>query len=50
MDLTVVLEKVAIAVGLGLPVGMQRERVQSPLAGIRTFALITTFGAVNFWA
>jgi uncharacterized membrane protein (DUF4010 family) len=47
MDLTVVFEKVAIAVGLGLLVGMQRERVQSPLAGIRTFALITAFGAVS---
>jgi uncharacterized membrane protein (DUF4010 family) len=47
MDLGVVFEKVAIAVGLGLLVGMQRERVQSPLAGIRTFALITALGAVS---
>lgn len=41
MDISVVAEKVAIALGLGLLVGLQRERVQSPLAGIRTFALIT---------
>lgn len=46
MDLTVVFEKVALALGLGLLVGLQRERVQSPLAGIRTFALITVLGAV----
>jgi uncharacterized membrane protein (DUF4010 family) len=46
MDLSVVAEKVAIALGLGLLVGLQRERVQSPLAGIRTFALITVLGSV----
>jgi uncharacterized membrane protein (DUF4010 family) len=46
MDLPVVFEKVALALGLGLLVGLQRERVQSPLAGIRTFALITVWGAV----
>jgi len=28
-------------------VGMQREWVQSQLAGIRTFALLTVFGAVS---
>jgi uncharacterized membrane protein YhiD involved in acid resistance len=36
MDVLVVFEKVALALGLGLLVGLQRERVQSPLAGIRT--------------
>jgi uncharacterized membrane protein (DUF4010 family) len=46
MDLSLVAQKVAIALGLGLLVGLQRERVQSPLAGIRTFALITVLGAV----
>lgn len=46
MDLPVVFEKVALALGLGLLVGLQRERVQSPLAGIRTFALITVWGTV----
>jgi uncharacterized membrane protein (DUF4010 family) len=47
LDLAQASEKVAIAVGLGLLVGLQRERVQSPLAGIRTFGLITALGAVN---
>jgi uncharacterized membrane protein (DUF4010 family) len=46
MEPLVVLEKIALALGLGLLVGMQRERVQSQLAGIRTFALITVLGAV----
>jgi uncharacterized membrane protein (DUF4010 family) len=46
MDLQTVFEKVALALGLGLLVGMQRERVQSRIAGIRTFALITVMGAV----
>jgi uncharacterized membrane protein (DUF4010 family) len=47
LDLAQASEKVAIALGLGLLVGLQRERIRSPLAGIRTFALITAFGAVN---
>jgi uncharacterized membrane protein (DUF4010 family) len=46
VELSVASQKVAIALGLGLLVGLQRERVQSPLAGIRTFALITVLGAV----
>ena len=46
MDLLFVLEKIGLALGLGLLVGMQRERAQIQLAGIRTFALITVFGAV----
>lgn len=46
MDLLLVFEKVSLALGLGLLVGLQRERVQSPLAGIRTFALITVLGTV----
>jgi len=36
----------AIALGLGLLVGLQKERAESPLAGLRTFALITLAGAV----
>ena len=36
----------AIALALGLLVGMQRERANSQLAGFRTFALITIFGAL----
>lgn len=39
--------KLGIALGLGLLVGMQRERVHTELAGIRTFALLTVLGAVS---
>jgi uncharacterized membrane protein (DUF4010 family) len=38
--------QLAVALGLGLLVGLQRERAESAIAGIRTFALITLFGAV----
>lgn len=38
--------QLAVALGLGLLVGLQRERVDSAIAGIRTFALITMLGAV----
>ena len=38
--------RLAVALGLGLLVGLQRERVDSVIAGIRTFALISLFGAV----
>lgn len=41
-----VFEKLGLALGLGLVVGLQRERAQEPLAGIRTFPLITVLGAV----
>jgi uncharacterized membrane protein (DUF4010 family) len=36
----------AIALGLGLLVGLQREHAQSKVAGIRTFPLITLLGAL----
>jgi uncharacterized membrane protein (DUF4010 family) len=36
-----------IALGLGLLVGLQRERYHSRIAGIRTFTLITLFGSVS---
>jgi uncharacterized membrane protein (DUF4010 family) len=36
-----------VALMLGLLVGMQRERVEPRLAGIRTFALITLLGALS---
>jgi uncharacterized membrane protein (DUF4010 family) len=39
--------QLAVALGLGLLVGLQRERVAPAIAGIRTFALITLFGAVS---
>jgi hypothetical protein len=38
--------QLAVALGLGLLVGLQRERVDSAVAGIRTFGLITLFGVV----
>lgn len=34
----------AIAIGLGLMVGLEREGVRSPVAGIRTYPIITGFG------
>lgn len=36
----------SIALGLGLLVGLQKERAESPLAGLRTFGLVTVLGAV----
>jgi len=44
MEVSVVFHKVAIALGLGLLVGLQRERAAAPLGGIRTFPLITLCG------
>lgn len=35
-----------IALGIGLLVGLQKERASSPLAGLRTFALVSVVGAV----
>ena len=37
----------AIALGIGLLIGLQKERVDSPVAGLRTFALVSVFGAVS---
>jgi uncharacterized membrane protein (DUF4010 family) len=36
----------AIALGLGLIVGLQRERAEAGLAGLRTFPLVTLLGAL----
>ena len=36
-----------IALGIGLLVGLQKERAKSPLAGLRTFALVALLGAVT---
>jgi len=41
------LAAIAIALGLGLLVGLQREWVSSELAGIRTFPLVTVFGTIS---
>ncbi len=49
MDLTLefTLQKLAISLGLGLLVGLQREHADSQLAGIRTFAIIALLGSVS---
>jgi len=46
MELSEVFKQLAIALGLGLLVGLQRERTDSHLAGFRTFPLITLLGAL----
>lgn len=46
MELTVVRD-LAIALGLGFLVGLQREWATKELAGIRTFPLITLLGAMS---
>lgn len=46
MELEFIFRQLGIAVGLGLLVGLQRQRSAAPLAGFRTFPLVTTFGLV----
>ena len=41
-----VFHQIFISLGLGLIVGLQREWSESPLAGIRSFSLITIFGTL----
>ena len=43
---TLLLEKLGIALLLGLLVGLQREHVKHGMAGLRTFPLITVLGTV----
>ena len=40
------LLSIAVALGLGLLVGLQREWEHNPVAGIRTFALASLFGSL----
>ncbi|MEX0843116.1 MAG: MgtC/SapB family protein, partial [Gemmatimonadota bacterium] len=47
MEVSSVLGRLGIAVGLGLLVGLQRERAQSAIAGLRTFALTAMTGALS---
>ena len=47
MDVQQTFLKLATALALGLLVGLQRERVDSRIAGVRTFPLITLLGAVT---
>ena len=46
MDLASNFQLLGIALGLGLLVGLQRERAASRLAGMRTFPLVTLLGAL----
>lgn len=46
MDLASNFQQLGIALGLGLLVGLQRERAASRLAGMRTFPLVTLLGAL----
>ena len=46
MDAQETLIRLGISLGLGLLVGLQRERKGEELAGIRTFALLTVCGTV----
>lgn len=46
MDISAIFSQLGIALGLGLLVGLQRQRVDSKLAGVRTFPLVTIFGTL----
>ena len=46
-DLVRSLESLALALGLGMLVGLQRESVHSRIAGLRTFGLVTVTGALS---
>lgn len=46
-DTAELLKSMGTALGLGLLVGLQREWVHNRVAGIRTFALLTMFGAIT---
>lgn len=41
--------QLGLALGLGLLVGLQRQRSDASLAGIRTFPLVTVMGTVTAW-
>jgi hypothetical protein len=41
------IEALLIAVGIGLLIGLERERVPSARAGLRTFGLVGLFGALS---
>lgn len=47
MDTEAILLRLGISLGLGLLVGLQKERSASKLAGIRTFPLITLLGTLT---
>jgi len=43
----ILFQQLGLALLLGLLVGLQRERTATPMAGLRTFPLITLFGTVS---
>lgn len=45
MDFTII-QQLVVSLGLGMLLGLQRERTESSLAGIRTFPFIALFGTV----
>lgn len=47
VDVTDAFQALGIALGLGLLVGIQRERAESHVAGVRTFPLITILGTIS---
>lgn len=47
MEPLALFQTLGISLGLGLLVGLQRERGTDPMAGIRTFPLITVLGTVS---
>jgi hypothetical protein len=42
----IVLQQLAVSFGLGLLLGLERERTESSIGGIRTFPLIALFGTI----
>ena len=46
-DLPTLFLQYGLALGLGLLVGLERERVESRMAGFRTFALVTVLGTLS---
>jgi uncharacterized membrane protein (DUF4010 family) len=46
-EIAELLQRLGLALGLGLIVGLQRERIGSPLGGFRTFPLVTLFGSLS---
>jgi uncharacterized membrane protein (DUF4010 family) len=49
MDLSALFVSLGIALGLGLLVGLEREKSASEIAGVRTIPLITVWGTLAGW-
>src|SRR5688500_5932561 len=48
-DLLALFTQLAISLGLGLLVGLQREKTSAEIAGVRTIPLITLWGTMSAW-